>query len=122
VRLWWAIREQPNVRLVHFANLKRDMPGEIRRIAAFLEIPIDEARWPAILEYCSFDWMKANAEKVAPSGGASWEGGGQTFVYRGVNGRWRDTLTPDDIAEYEARSVQELGPACAHWLATGELA
>ena len=33
VRSWWQVRKLPNVMLVHFADLKRDMPGEIRRIA-----------------------------------------------------------------------------------------
>jgi len=61
VRSWWHIRNLPNVLLVHFTNLKRDMPGEIRRIAEFLEIPINELRWNAILEHCSFEWMKKNA-------------------------------------------------------------
>ena len=121
VRSWWAIRDLPNVLLVHFANLKRDPASEIRRIAAFLDIPIDEARWDAILEYCSFDWMKANAAKVTPGGGANWEGGGQTFMHRGTNGRWAETLTPEDVAEYEARALSELGPECSRWLATGEL-
>src|SRR5262245_1232348 len=37
VRGWWAIRDLPNVLLVHYANLKRDLPGEVRRAAAFLE-------------------------------------------------------------------------------------
>lgn len=120
VRGWWAIRDLPNVLLLHFANLKRDMPGEIRRIAAFLDIPIEESRWDAILEYCSFNWMKANATKVTPNGGRHWEGGGQTFMHRGVNGRWSETLTPEEVAEYEARAVRELGPECARWLATGE--
>jgi hypothetical protein len=27
---------------------------------------------------------------------------------------------PEDVAEYEARAVAELGPEAAHWLATGE--
>jgi aryl sulfotransferase len=49
-----------------------------------------------------------------------WEGGGQTFIHRGVNGRWRDVLTPEDVAEYEDRAVRELGADCARWLATGE--
>jgi aryl sulfotransferase len=120
LRGWWAIRDLPNVHLVHYSNLKRDLPGEMRRVAAFLEISIDESRWDAILEYCSFEWMKANAAKVAPEGGELWEGGGQTFIHRGVNGRWRDVLTPEDVAEYEDRAVRELGAACAHWLATGE--
>jgi aryl sulfotransferase len=119
VRTWWATRDLPNVLLVHFASLKRSLPSQIRRIASFLDIPIDEARWEAILEYCSFDWMKANATRYAPMGGVAWEGGAQTFIHRGVNGRWLETLTSEEIAEYEARAVRELGPECAHWLATG---
>ena len=39
---------------------------------------------------------------------------------QGTNGRWAETLTPKDVAEYEARAVRELGPECARWLATGE--
>ena len=48
---------------VHFANLKKDMPGEMRKIAGFLDIEIDESRWDTIVEYCTFDWMKANTTK-----------------------------------------------------------
>lgn len=65
-RTWWAIRDLPNVLFIHFTNLKRDMPGQMRRIASFLDITIDESRWDAIVEYCSFDWMKANATKSVP--------------------------------------------------------
>lgn len=119
VRGWWAVRELPNVQFVHFNDLKRDLPGEMRRIAAFLEIPLDEARWDAIVEYCSFDWMKKNAVKSVPLGGAFWDGGAETFINKGTNGRWADTLTPAECADYEARASAELGAACARWLASG---
>lgn len=119
VRSWWQIRELPNVFLVHFNDLKRDMPGEMRRIADFLNIPIDKNRWPAIQQYCSFDWMKKNAGKSVPLGGAFWDGGAEVFINKGVNGRWKDTLTAAEIAEYEARAVSELGLECAKWLADG---
>ncbi len=119
VRSWWAIRELRNVLFVHFESLKRDMATEMRRVAAFLNIAIDESRWKSILEYCSFDWMKRNATKSVPLGGAFWDAGAEVFIHKGVNGRWRDTLTAAEIAEYEARAVQELGPECARWLATG---
>jgi len=121
VRSWWAIRHLPNVLLLHFADLKHDMPGQMRRIAAFLDIPVDEARWPQIVEYCSFDWMKRNATQSVPLGGAFWDGGAETFIHRGVNGRWANTLTPEDCAEYEARAERELGAACARWLASGAM-
>jgi aryl sulfotransferase len=121
VRSWWAIRDLPNVLFIHFAQLKADTPGEIRRIADFIGTPIDEAQWDAILEHCSFDYMKANATASVPLGGAFWDGGAETFVYKGTNGRWRDTLTEADSAAYEAKAVAELGPNCAAWLKTGKM-
>jgi aryl sulfotransferase len=96
------------------------MAGEIRAIATFLEIPIKASRWEAILEHCSFEWMKKNATKSVPLGGAFWDAGAEVFINKGVNGRWSDTLTPEEVAEYETRSRTELGDECAHWLATGE--
>jgi aryl sulfotransferase len=120
VRGWWAIRRLPNVLLVHFEALKRDMPGQMRRIADFLDIVVDEAHWDRIHEYCSFAWMKQNASKSVPLGGAFWNDGAQVFIHRGVSGRWMDTLTPEEVAEYERRAVEELGAECARWLATGE--
>ncbi len=122
VRSWWAIRDLPNICFVHFANLKSDMPGEIRRVAEFLDIAIDEQQWEAILLHCSFNYMKANATKSVPLGGAFWDGGAQTFIHKGTNGRWRDVLRDDESLKYEQRAVEELGAECAHWLATGEVA
>lgn len=120
VRTWWEIRHLPNVMFIHFAEMKRDMEGQMRRIAAFISAPIDESKWPEMVEQCSFEWMKKNATKSTPLGGAFWDGGAETFVHKGVNGRWKDTLGAEECAEYEARAVQELGPECAHWLKTGE--
>lgn len=114
---WWAIRDLPNVLLLHFAELKADLPGQIRRIGEFLEIPINEERWPAMVAHCGFDYMKANATRSVPLGGAFWDGGAQTFVHKGTNGRWRDVLSAEDKTRYEARAREELGRDCAEWLA-----
>ncbi len=119
VRTWWEFRDLPNVLFVHFADLKRDMPGQMRRIAGFLDVTVDEARWEETIEYCSFGWMKEHASKSVPLGGAFWDGGARVFINKGTNGRWAETLTAEDVEEYEARAVQELGPECARWLATG---
>ena len=120
VRSWWAIRNLPNILMVHFDVLKRHMPEEMRRIAKFLDIPIDESKCDTIVEHCTFDWMKEHGEKIAPLGGVLWKGGSKTFINKGTNGRWKETLTAAESAEYEAKALAELGPECAHWLATGE--
>ncbi len=119
IRSWWAIRDLANVMLIHFEDLKRDMPGEIRRMAEFLETPIDESKWDAILTHCSFDYMKENATKSVPLGGAFWEGGAQTVINKGVNGRWRDLLSEEESAKYERAALANLGEDCAQWLAAG---
>lgn len=121
IRSWWAVRYLPNVHFVHFANLKDNMAGEIRRIAEFLEIPIDGAQWANILRHCSFDYMKSHATKSVPLGGAFWEGGAQTFIHKGTNGRWRDTLNDEAILKYENKAKQALDESCALWLETGRL-
>jgi aryl sulfotransferase len=121
IRSWWEIRTLPNMLLLHFAELKADLPGQIRRIAAFLDIAIDEARFPRILEHCSFDYMKKHAARTVPLGGALWDGGAGTFVHKGTNGRWRDVLTARDNRRYEELARAHLGEECAAWLAGGGL-
>lgn len=116
VRTWWAIRDLPNVYLLHFDELRADMPGEIRRLAEFLDIPIDEDKWQDILLHCSFDYMKRNATKSVPLGGIFWEGGAETFIYKGTNGRWRDVLSEEESRNYEQRAIEALGEECAEWL------
>lgn len=119
VRGWWQARHLPNVLLVHFNDLKADLPGSIRRIAAFLGITPHEDALARMLAHCGFDYMKAHAGQLAPQGGSPWTGGGDAFMNRGTNGRWRDRLSAADVAAYETRAVAELGPDCARWLAAG---
>jgi len=121
VRSWWAIKNLPNVLLLHFANLKQDMPGQIRRIAEYLDIPIDQRTWESIVLHCEFDYMKQHAKKSVPFYGDMWNGGFQTFIHNGTNGRWSDVLSQTEIEKYEHIAAEQLGNDCAHWLASGEL-
>lgn len=119
---WWEARHLPNVRLVHFANLKQDMEGEIRAIADFLDVDVPDNIWPRIIEHCTFEWMRAHADQVSPLGGGPWDGGGSTFIHKGTNGRWRDVLSQEESLRYEQLALERLDPECAHWLRTGEMA
>jgi aryl sulfotransferase len=120
VQGWWDARRLPNVMLVHYANLKTDLPGEMRRIARFLDIAIDEAKFPQMLKHCSVEYMKevASHDKLLDE---TFEGGGRTFVNKGTNGRWRDILSPEEVAKCDAVAAANLVPDCAHWLRTGEM-
>ena len=110
----------PNMYFLHYQNLKDDMEGEIEKIGRFLgyQKP-DKETWDKMVLHCTFDYMKENATASTPLGGSLWEGGADTFVHKGTNGRWKDWLTPEDVAMYEKRAIEELGEDCAHWLETG---
>ena len=120
VRTWWEARHLPNVLMLHFADMKRDLPGTVERVADFLEISVTPDHLSRVIEHSSFEWMKANAEKCAPLGGSIFEGGGETFINRGDSGRWQHVLTAADITAYEMRALSELGAECAAWLEHGD--
>ena len=121
IQSWWDVRHLPNVMLVHFAGLKADMAGEARRIAEFLGIEVSPEVWARVLEHSSFDWMKANAERLVPMLDGAMEGGARSFINRGENRRWAEVLSPAEIARCDEIAAANLTPDCAHWLRTGEL-
>jgi aryl sulfotransferase len=112
---YWQLRDQPNVLFVHYNDLKADLEKEVRRIAAFLGIPIDESRLAGILERCSFDWMKTNSDRIGDLDDL-FKGGGQSFFFKGTNGRWKDVLTPEELATYEQRSRESMPTELKAWL------
>jgi len=121
IRTWWAARYLPNVKLLHFNDLKSDLPGSIRAIANFLAIDINESSWDRIVEHCTFDYMKRNASHIMPGADFFFEGGAQAFINKGTNGRWIDTLTEEDNRYYLETAERELGKECAHWLKNGHM-
>ena len=120
VRSWWEVQQTPNVLLLHYAQLKADLPREVRRIAAFLGIEINPAREKTILKHCSFEYMKTHASTIAWVLEPILAGGAESFINKGTNGRWSDILTAEDIRRYEDVVRSKLGDACAEWLFTGQ--
>lgn len=119
VRSWWAVRHLPNVLGVHYADLKRDLAGQMRRIADFLGITLGSTQWAAAVEHCTFEYMRAHGDRTVPAGGRMWRDGAAAFLHRGEAGRWRELLTPDQGEAYAERARAELGADCARWLEQG---
>lgn len=119
VRSWWAVRHLPNVLFVHFADLKRDLAHQMRRMADFLGITLGDAQWTAAVEHCTFDYMRAHGENTVPAGGRMWRDGAASFLHRGEAGRWRELLSPAQGEAYAQRARAELGADCARWLEQG---
>jgi len=118
-RSFWAERDRDNLLLVHFNDLKADLDGEMRRVADFLEIDTPASLWPSLVQAADFEAMKAAGADLMPGAELSFEGGHATFLNKGVNGRWRDALTAEDLALYQSRVETELSPDLGAWLEHG---
>lgn len=114
VRSWWAYRHLDNILFVHYNDLLADLEGEVRRIAAFLDIELDEAGLPAMLEALTLTSMRAEAVQRHGS-----KEHAARFFYKGTNGRWRDALTPEELALYDDTADRVLPPECRAWLEQG---
>jgi aryl sulfotransferase len=119
---YWAERKRSNLLLVNYSDLLADLDGEMRRVSAFLDIPVDEALWPDLVHAATFSEMRASGDKLMPHLQQFRVGGAQTFFYKGTNGRWRDVLTPDDLAAYDAKVRSKFSPALAAWIEGGRRA
>ena len=115
---WWSFRELPNILFVHYADLKADIGTEVRRIATFCDIEIDEGAWPAVLASVGFEAMRAEARGSEDPMAMAFEGGAERFFFKGDNGRWRGVLTDGDLALYEA-AASTLDPVLRQWLEGG---
>jgi aryl sulfotransferase len=120
-RSYWAARCDANMLLVHYADMKAGLGGEIGRIARFLEIELSAPILAEIVAAADFDAMREQGGQLMPGSEATWDGGAQRFLYKGVNGRWKDVLTGKDLAAYAAKVKVEFSPALAAWLEYGRL-
>ena len=118
-KTWWEYRHRPNILMVHYDDLKKDTDAEMRRISAFLDIPVNEELWPTLLEGVSFDSMKSNASKMAPGATEGVWKDTSNFFYKGTNKRWLGVLMDKQIAAYNSLAQAELGSELAAWLEFG---
>ncbi len=118
-RSYWTERQRGNLLMVHYNDLKADLPGEMKRIAAFLGIETPAALWPELVEAARFENMKNEGAALLPGIEMAVQGGHRTFLNKGTNGRWRDVLTKDDVARYRERAAAELPPGLNDWLEHG---
>jgi aryl sulfotransferase len=116
---FWSERADSNVALFHYDDLSRDLDGEMRRLAAFLDIDVPDAKWDALVDAASFASMRARAEELAPEVTAGFVNAA-TFFRRGGSGGWREFVrTNDEQRHYDARVAELAAPDLARWAHAG---
>ncbi len=121
IKSFWEYRHLPNVHLMHYSDMKRDLGGETRRIAKVLGIEVAEELWPVLIRAAEFENMKMNSGKLAPDADTGiWREPGK-FFNKGESGQWRDVFSPEELAGYEKVMRERLSPELANWIEKGRL-
>jgi aryl sulfotransferase len=107
--------------LVHYSDLKADLSGEMRRISKFLDIDTPDDTMARLAQAATFEGMKADGEALLSSLYRFFDRGPDRFLNKGFNGRWKDILTPDDLARYHALAERRLSPDARAWTEQGRL-
>jgi hypothetical protein len=110
LRGWWERRHLRNVLLVHFNDLKADLDGEMRRIAAFVGAEIDPRHWSDQVARCTFEAMKRRAPEIGEFE-RNFVGGGESFL-QGDQRRWRAySMRTSSLVTRRGREVPHRGEA-----------
>jgi hypothetical protein len=111
----WSRRHDPNVVLLHYADLLADLEGHMRRLAQRLSIGVDAPLWPALVEAASLQSMRARAADVAPNAGGVLRDPA-AFFRRGRSGAGIETLGFAALERYAARTSALAPPDLLAWL------
>ena len=111
----WERRAEPNVVLAHYDLLCADLPGEMRRLASRLGIPVPAEKWPGLVQAAGFQHMRSNAASLAPDPAGVLRDRG-AFFRRGTPGAGRELLTRTELDHYHARAAQLAPPDLLAWL------
>ncbi|GAA1239806.1 sulfotransferase domain-containing protein [Pseudonocardia alaniniphila] len=112
---FWDTADAPNVVLVHYDDLKADLPGEMRRLAQRLDITVPESAWPSLERAATFDDMREHADRLVPDSGLAKRDKKQ-FFHCGVSGQWAQVLGDTDLRDYSARAAELAGPDLLGWV------
>jgi aryl sulfotransferase len=118
---YWDARHAPNVHLFHYADMWADLDREMRRVAAVLDVPIDEERWPGFVEAAGLPSMRSRAANAAPEAHMGIWVSPERFFRSGGTRDWVSLLSPDDISHFEER-LRELAGDAADWCIRGRVA
>ena len=113
MRSFWDRREEPNVHLFHYADMKADLAGEMRRLAGILGV--DEPD-DALVEAATFEQMKARAEVFAPNTTQDIWVDTTRFFDKARSGGWRDVIPAADLDRYRERIAALAPPDLVGWL------
>jgi hypothetical protein len=108
---YWAQRHRPNVLVLSFKAMKKDLRGAVRSVASLLDVNASDALIDEVCRLSTFDYMKSIDHKFHMGKMQPWQEPG-AMIRKGSQGGSSELLTPAQqraIDEHCQAELRELG-------------
>lgn len=104
---YWAQRRRPNVLVLSFKEMKRDLEGTVRRVAEFLDVRLGADELALVCEKASFEYMQTVDEKFEVWNIIPWHSK-TTMMRKGKQGGSSELLSKDQQRQMDNYFIGEL--------------
>nr|CAH0104486.1 unnamed protein product [Daphnia galeata] len=106
----WAKRDHPNLLYLFYEDMKKDLPTEIKKMAAFLNKTLTEEQIEKLVDHVQIDkFAKNDSVNMAREIQAGLSNEGQTFIRKGETGGWKKHFSPEvnrKVDEWIAKNLE----------------
>jgi hypothetical protein len=104
---YWAQRHRPNVLILSFKSMKRDLAGTVRRVAEFLNVRVSDDVIRKVASLSTFEYMKGIDHKFHMGKMIPWREPG-AMIRKGAQGASSELLSPERQHEVDAYCMAQL--------------
>ena len=99
---WWAHKDDDNVLVLKYEDMKKDLPSAVATIAKFIGQDISKELVEEIAHKTTFENMKKDSTANYEWMKKFAKPGGTDFMRKGVVGDWKNYFTPEQTARLDA--------------------
>ena len=116
-----SLEKEPrgNILRLHYRDMQRDLAGAFAQIADHVGITHPPDLIAEMVVAATFENMKANADRFAPSAGQGVWRDDAGFFDSATSNKWEGQLNDTDLAAYDATIAKLLSPKQRAWLEWG---
>jgi len=114
VKEWWSLRDEPNVLLLHYTDVKKDLSSTVKKVAEFVGVELTPEEHSKVVEKCTFAYMKERAREFDYELPLNTNFKGKvmkpgTLIHKGTNGAGKVTFNQEQQAIWKDAEEKEFG-------------
>jgi len=105
---YWAVRHKPNVLVVSFKSMKKDLRGTVKKVADFMGVRATDEIIDRVTEKASFDYMKKIDEKFRAWEMIPWKSTAAPMMRKGTQSSSSELLSVEQQERIDRHFMAEL--------------